>query len=398
MNRQTLIKFDPKPSDVVCTRKKKWTDEHVGNQEFQSRLETYRHRMQTTTSPSKLEVESMVEEIVDFVFKQNGRFLKPDQVNSDYCEEMTIESVSQFVESALRNMRLNFQKKTAVAVTNPTVVKRPYKTKARHQLESASASTAVLTTPKRRGRPPKVAKQNHAVVVTQDKLGHKNNDKEEEEFEPDDHSEGGSIVLASYSRYQHHVAPAPIVSSSHPVELVSAVAKTHRKSTTQSHQKSTHSKRASRPPPPPTQVPAPAAAQLQAYSKAVKNVSCNWTYNKLYETTDSDNDNHNNNKLYGNAEDQILFRQWINAQMLPQAVADLLADFGVRNIKDVVLLMETAPDSLNGLATLDATKLRRAVQSLQNQPETKRKRKVDEEEAVAFADEEEDDDESLHYC
>jgi len=54
-----LIQFQPKASDVVLSCIKKWAEEHAGNITFQTHLEMYHPKMQTTMLPSKSKVDNM---------------------------------------------------------------------------------------------------------------------------------------------------------------------------------------------------------------------------------------------------------------------------------------------------------------------------------------------------
>jgi hypothetical protein len=69
---------------------------------------------------------------------------------------------------------------------------------------------------------------------------------------------------------------------------------------------------------------------------------------------------------YGTADDQVRMRQWLDAHLLPQSMADALLDLGARTINDIVMLVQDVPETLASFAVLDRVKLTRAVASVSN--------------------------------
>jgi hypothetical protein len=69
---------------------------------------------------------------------------------------------------------------------------------------------------------------------------------------------------------------------------------------------------------------------------------------------------------YGTVDDEVRMRQWLDAHLLPQSMADALLALGARTVNDIVMLVQDVPETLTSFAVLDRVKLTRAVASVGN--------------------------------
>jgi hypothetical protein len=69
---------------------------------------------------------------------------------------------------------------------------------------------------------------------------------------------------------------------------------------------------------------------------------------------------------YGKVDDEVRMRQWLDAHLLPQSMADALLALGARTVNDIVMLVQDLPETLTSFAVLDRVKLTRAVASIGN--------------------------------
>ena len=82
--------------------------------------------------------------------------------------------------------------------------------------------------------------------------------------------------------------------------------------------------------------PVPSSARMSACPSPLQStvdVANNWTYSRLYGVAAARS---NNKKLYGNADDQIQLRLWLNEIKVPQNIGDVLLGFGARSVKDAL--------------------------------------------------------------
>jgi hypothetical protein len=118
MNETTMIRFDPKPNDVVSGLNWHWNKKQAGNLYYYSLVDTYIPRFLQKEAPSHDEFDAMVDDILDAVlYQRHGRFLQLQGCEKGLCMVLTLNECALKVNRALRKKYydVNVEKRRALA-------------------------------------------------------------------------------------------------------------------------------------------------------------------------------------------------------------------------------------------------------------------------------------------